>query len=64
MSGAAEVTCSACGKRLQKSAAIGVNGKWSHASPTCFGRLLREQPSVSDLGRQLGLFAGGRRGAQ
>ena len=52
------VTCFVCHKRLTRAAALGVSGKWCHADPTCFGQALRTQPSVRELGRQLGLFGG------
>lgn len=50
------VKCTICGKTLDRAAAVGVNGMWSCAAPKCFGEVLKKQPSVRDLGRQLGLF--------
>jgi hypothetical protein len=63
MSGGELVTCCVCGKALRKAAAVGINGRWSHADPKCFGEALRKLPSVRDAAAQLGLFGGTKRGS-
>lgn len=52
---AATVVCSCgCGRRVPRSEAVGVNGKWARADH--LNRVLDKLPSV----RQLALLLGGR----